>query len=200
MPSSSASAMAAPRSSACSRPARPSTRRPPARSRWPTPISATEAGPALRRLSAGRVRRLGLFVGVPVVIGAGGVERIVEIELNADERAAFARSADAVRELCAAVECSAASDLGRPQHQRAGPGMNIHEYQAKALLASTASPFPRGQVAYTPARPRRWRASSAARSGGQGADPRRRPRQGRRRQARQVARGGAPGRRPRCSA
>ena len=31
----------------------------------------------------------GYYVGVPVVIGAGGVERIVEIQLNADERAAF---------------------------------------------------------------------------------------------------------------
>ena len=29
----------------------------------------------------------GLYVGVPVVIGAGGVERIVEIELNKAERA-----------------------------------------------------------------------------------------------------------------
>jgi malate dehydrogenase len=38
------------------------------------------------------------------VIGAGGVERIVEIDLNAEEKGAFARSADAVRELCAAVE------------------------------------------------------------------------------------------------
>ena len=28
----------------------------------------------------------GLYVGVPVVIGAGGVERIVEVELNAKER------------------------------------------------------------------------------------------------------------------
>jgi malate dehydrogenase len=46
----------------------------------------------------------GYYVGVPVVLGAGGVERIVEIELNAEERAAFARSADAVRELCAAVQ------------------------------------------------------------------------------------------------
>ena len=46
----------------------------------------------------------GYYVGVPVVIGAGGVERIVEIELNADERAAFASSAEAVRQLCAAVE------------------------------------------------------------------------------------------------
>jgi malate dehydrogenase len=46
----------------------------------------------------------GYYVGVPVVIGADGVERIVEIELNAEERAAFARSAEAVKQLCAAVE------------------------------------------------------------------------------------------------
>jgi malate dehydrogenase len=41
----------------------------------------------------------GLYVGVPVVIGAGGVERIVEIKLNADEQAAFDKSCGAVREL-----------------------------------------------------------------------------------------------------
>ena len=46
----------------------------------------------------------GYYVGVPVVIGAGGVERIVEIELNAEERAAFDRSIQAVRDLCAAVQ------------------------------------------------------------------------------------------------
>jgi malate dehydrogenase len=46
----------------------------------------------------------GHYVGVPVVIGAGGVERIVEIELNAEERAAFDRSVESVRELCAAVQ------------------------------------------------------------------------------------------------
>jgi malate dehydrogenase len=40
-----------------------------------------------------------LYVGVPVVIGAGGVERIVEIALNDAERAAFERSCGAVREL-----------------------------------------------------------------------------------------------------
>jgi malate dehydrogenase len=40
-----------------------------------------------------------LYVGVPVVIGAGGVERIVEIELNAQEKAAFTASCDTVREL-----------------------------------------------------------------------------------------------------
>jgi malate dehydrogenase len=41
----------------------------------------------------------GLYIGVPVVIGAGGVERIVEIELDATERAAFDKSCDSVREL-----------------------------------------------------------------------------------------------------
>jgi malate dehydrogenase len=41
----------------------------------------------------------GLFVGVPAVLGRGGMERIFEIELTDDERAAFQRSADAVREL-----------------------------------------------------------------------------------------------------
>jgi malate dehydrogenase len=45
----------------------------------------------------------GYYVGVPAVIGAGGVERIVEIELNADERAAFDASVAAVESLCAAV-------------------------------------------------------------------------------------------------
>jgi len=44
-----------------------------------------------------------LYVGVPVVIGGSGVERIVEIELNRDERAAFDKSASAVRELIEVV-------------------------------------------------------------------------------------------------
>jgi malate dehydrogenase len=43
----------------------------------------------------------GLFVGVPVVLGAGGMERVIEIKLSADEQAAFGHSADAVRELVA---------------------------------------------------------------------------------------------------
>jgi malate dehydrogenase len=41
----------------------------------------------------------GLYVGVPVVIGAGGVERIVEIPLLPDEKAAFDKSCAAVRDL-----------------------------------------------------------------------------------------------------
>ena len=41
----------------------------------------------------------GLYVGVPVVIGAKGVERVVEINLNRGEKARFARSVAAVKEL-----------------------------------------------------------------------------------------------------
>jgi malate dehydrogenase len=41
----------------------------------------------------------GLYVGVPIKLGAGGVEEIIEIKLTADEQAALNRSADAVREL-----------------------------------------------------------------------------------------------------
>ncbi len=41
----------------------------------------------------------GLYIGVPVVIGKNGIEKIVEIELNAAEQAAFDKSCDAVRAL-----------------------------------------------------------------------------------------------------
>src|ERR1700738_92653 len=40
-----------------------------------------------------------LYVGVPVVIGAGGVERIVELNLERDEKAEFDKSVEAVRGL-----------------------------------------------------------------------------------------------------
>ena len=46
----------------------------------------------------------GLYVGVPVVIGAGGVERIVEIELDPQARQNFDVSVDAVKELLAACK------------------------------------------------------------------------------------------------
>ena len=46
----------------------------------------------------------GLYVGVPVVIGAKGVERIVEIELNADEQKKFDRSVGAVKALVDVVK------------------------------------------------------------------------------------------------
>ncbi len=45
----------------------------------------------------------GLYIGVPVVLGAAGIERIVELDLSADEQAELARSADAVREVVAVL-------------------------------------------------------------------------------------------------
>ena len=45
----------------------------------------------------------GLYVGVPVVLGASGVEKIVEIKLNDDEQAMFDHSVDAVRTLAEVV-------------------------------------------------------------------------------------------------
>ena len=41
----------------------------------------------------------GLYVGVPVKLGANGIEEIIELELNNDELTALQKSADAVREL-----------------------------------------------------------------------------------------------------
>ncbi len=45
-----------------------------------------------------------VIVGVPVKLGRGGAEQIVEYDLTADERAALDASATAVRELCANVD------------------------------------------------------------------------------------------------
>ena len=43
----------------------------------------------------------GLFVGVPVVLGQGGLKRVIEITLTDDEQTAFQKSAGAVQELVA---------------------------------------------------------------------------------------------------
>jgi malate dehydrogenase len=41
----------------------------------------------------------GLYMGVPVKLGAGGIEEIIELELTAEERAALEASAEAVRDV-----------------------------------------------------------------------------------------------------
>ena len=46
----------------------------------------------------------GLYVGVPVVIGAKGVERIIEIKLNASEQKEFKASVASVRTLVNVVK------------------------------------------------------------------------------------------------
>jgi len=54
----------------------------------------------------------GLYVGVPVVIGAKGVERVVELELSGPERAEFDKSVDSVKGLVEACQ-KIAPDLGK---------------------------------------------------------------------------------------
>jgi malate dehydrogenase len=46
----------------------------------------------------------GLFIGVPVKLGAGGIEQIIEIKLTPEERTALGKSAAAVRELVEAMQ------------------------------------------------------------------------------------------------
>ena len=55
-----------------------------------------------------------MYVGVPVVIGAGGVERIIEIDLNKAEQKMFEKSVAAV-----------AGPLRRLRHHRAAPGQEV---------------------------------------------------------------------------
>ncbi len=53
----------------------------------------------------------GMYVGVPTIIGAGGIERVIEIRMDADEQAMFNKSVEAVRGLvaaCKAIEPSLA--------------------------------------------------------------------------------------------
>ncbi len=45
-----------------------------------------------------------VYVGAPAIIGANGVEKIVEIELNAEEKAAFNKSVDAVKTLTSNIK------------------------------------------------------------------------------------------------
>ncbi len=46
----------------------------------------------------------GIYVGVPVVIGGNGVEKIVEIDLNDSEKAEFKKSVDSVKELINSIK------------------------------------------------------------------------------------------------
>jgi malate dehydrogenase len=53
----------------------------------------------------------GMYVGVPTIIGAGGIERIVDIKLNKDEQVMFDKSIDAVKglvEACKGIDSSLA--------------------------------------------------------------------------------------------
>ena len=53
----------------------------------------------------------GMYVGVPTVIGAKGIERVIEIDMDKDEQAMFTKSVDAVKSLveaCKGIDASLA--------------------------------------------------------------------------------------------
>ncbi len=46
----------------------------------------------------------GLYVGVPCVLGAGGVEKVIEVELDAEEQKMFDASVEHVRTLVEQIQ------------------------------------------------------------------------------------------------
>ena len=45
-----------------------------------------------------------LYLGVPVILGKNGIEKIIELQLNEDEKALLSASATAVREVCEVLD------------------------------------------------------------------------------------------------
>jgi len=79
----------------------------------------------------------GLYVGVPVVIGAGGVERIIEVSLNATERKMFQNSVSAVQSLIKVVaDLKKKKPAGKAPAKKAAPA-------AKAKKAAPRKPAAR---------------------------------------------------------
>lgn len=60
--------------------------------------------PCAAWVDEGKYGQDGIYVGVPTIIGANGIEKIVEIELNAEEQAMFDHSIDAVKSLIEATK------------------------------------------------------------------------------------------------
>ncbi len=77
----------------------------------------------------------GLYVGVPVVIGAGGVERVVEIALSKAERAMFDGSVAAVQGLVEVVD-----RLRRAARRRAPPARRAKPAAAGRVAKSRRKP------------------------------------------------------------
>lgn len=73
-------------------------RRPPS-SKWSIRSSETKKILPCAAYLQGEYGMKDVYLGVPVVLGRKGIQRVVEIKLTADEKAALEKSAAAVRDL-----------------------------------------------------------------------------------------------------
>ena len=96
----------------------------------------------------------GLYVGVPVKLGRRGITEVVEIELSDDERAAFDKSAAAVRELVDAMDAHGRAGCA----DRPGAGRDARHHHLAPVRRSGRARRPSAR------RPLQGASSSTARS------------------------------------
>ena len=88
----------------------------------------------------------GLYVGVPCVIGARGVERIVEVTLDRDEKRMFTKSVRAVRGLVQLTE-KLSREAAKASRAKAGKAaVDKPSARKKAALKKNKNPARRGRV------------------------------------------------------
>ena len=58
-------------------------------------------------------------LGVPVVLGKNGIEKVIEVELSEAEKAAFAKSVAAVKKTAGADVAEDGREVGFAAHRRA---------------------------------------------------------------------------------
>ena len=84
----------------------------------------------------------GMYVGVPCVIGARGVERVVEIKLNPDEKKMFNNSVRAVKGLIRAIQKITANAKKKPAKSRAKAKAKPRAAVKKAVKKAPAKKAP----------------------------------------------------------
>ena len=108
----------------------------------------------------------GMYVGVPAVIGAGGAERVVELQLNASEKAMLSKSVGAVKglvDVCKGIMKSAQAKPAAKAPAKTAPAKKAPAKKApvkKAAAKKTAAPAK--PAAKKPAAARKPAASKAA--------------------------------------
>ena len=86
----------------------------------------------------------GLFVGVPCILGKNGIEKVIELDLTDEEKAAFAKSTAGVRKTCEEAEGmleDAVGTTGRGYREQ-GTGERPHPPDSGKRAAACGRPLP----------------------------------------------------------